>query len=66
MGTILKIKWSVKESGKEVIDLSDLAITEEAWNELTIEEKDKYVTELLEETDLELIPEVVSWSETND
>lgn len=66
MGTIINIKWSSKESGNESIDLSDLAITEEMWNGLTVEEKDKFVTELLEETDLELYPELVSWSETND
>ena len=66
MGTVLKIKWAINESGKETIDLEDLGLSEEEWNDYSSEEKDKFIQELFGETDLELIPTITSWTEIND
>lgn len=66
MGTKIKIKWSIKESGKETIDLEELNVTDAEWNSMSEGEKDSFINELFYESELELVPNLDSWTETND
>lgn len=51
--SILKVKWSIKESGTTEYDLDNFDSTEEEWNKLSREEKEEIVEmALYEDEDL--------------
>lgn len=62
----LKINWAVNKTGVEEIDFEDLFLTEEEWNEMSSEEQETYVLELLEAEDLIAYPTVTEWTVVTD